>query len=81
MSERKKDYLKPSPEELQRKLDEAMKKFLAKGGKIEKCEPMKPTKDQIKVGRYDFWHTNRYINWIGVSSNRCNNLAHCTYLV
>lgn len=42
------DYLKPSPEELQRKLDEKMKKFLAKGGKIEKLDPMKPTKDQIK---------------------------------
>tara|TARA_B100000927_G_C16430432_1_gene455323 strand:+ start:994 stop:1152 length:159 start_codon:yes stop_codon:yes gene_type:complete len=48
MSEYKKDYLKPSPEQLQKKLDEAMKKFLAKGGKIEKCEPMKPTKDQLK---------------------------------
>jgi len=32
----KKDYTKPEPAELQRKLDEAMKKFLAKGGKIEK---------------------------------------------
>jgi len=44
----KKDYTQPTPEELQRKLDERMKKFLEKGGKIEKCEPMKPTKDQIK---------------------------------
>jgi hypothetical protein len=44
----KKDYTKPEPAELQRKLDEAMKKFLAKGGKIEKLEPMKPTKDQVK---------------------------------
>jgi hypothetical protein len=25
-----------------------MKKFLAKGGKIEKIEPMKPTKEQVK---------------------------------
>ena len=40
----KRDYVKPSPEELQKQLDEKMKKFLAKGGKIEKCEPMKPTR-------------------------------------
>jgi hypothetical protein len=44
----KRDYVKPSPEELQRQLDEKMKKFLEKGGKIEKLEPMKPTKDQLK---------------------------------
>jgi len=28
-----------SPEELQKKLDEKMKEFLAKGGKVEKCPP------------------------------------------
>ena len=44
----KRDYVKQSPEELQRQLDEKMKKFLAKGGKIEKLKPMKPTKDQLK---------------------------------
>mgnify|MGYP000380041995 CR=1 FL=1 len=44
----KKDYVKPSPEELQKQLDEKMKKFLEKGGKIEKLKPMKPTKDQLK---------------------------------
>lgn len=44
----KKDYLIPSPAENQRSLDEKMAKFLAKGGKIEKCDPMKPTKDQLK---------------------------------
>jgi len=44
----KKDYLKPSPEEKQRELDELMKKFLEKGGKIEKLPAHKPTKDQLK---------------------------------
>jgi len=44
----KKDYTTPSPQELQRQLDERMAKFLAKGGKIEKVDPMKPTKDQLK---------------------------------
>jgi len=29
-------------------LDERMAKFLAKGGKIEKVDPMKPTKEQLK---------------------------------
>ena len=32
----KKDYTTPSPQELQKQLDERMAKFLAKGGKIEK---------------------------------------------
>jgi|TARA_A200000159_G_C7197343_1_gene286300 hypothetical protein len=45
---KQKDYTKPEPAELQRKLDERMKKFLEKGGKIEKLEPMKPTKEQLK---------------------------------
>jgi|TARA_B110000483_G_C18149451_1_gene524795 hypothetical protein len=44
----KKDYTAPTPAELQRKLDERMKKFLDKGGKVEKLDPMKPTKEQIK---------------------------------
>tara|TARA_B100001113_G_scaffold12625_2_gene9877 strand:+ start:4622 stop:4786 length:165 start_codon:yes stop_codon:yes gene_type:complete len=44
----KKDYTTPSPQELQRQLDERMAKFLAKGGKIEKVDPMKPTKQQLK---------------------------------
>lgn len=47
-----KDYTKPSPEELQRRLDEKMKKFLAKGGKIEKVDDMKPTKEQLKSWRF-----------------------------
>ena len=29
-------------------LKEKMKEFLAKGGKIEKVDPMKPTKEQLK---------------------------------
>ena len=31
-----KDYVTPSPEEKQRQLNEKMKEFLSKGGKIEK---------------------------------------------
>ena len=37
-----------TPQELQRELDEKMKKFLAKGGKIEKVKAHKPTKQQEK---------------------------------
>jgi len=37
-----------TPEEKQRELDELMKKFLEKGGKIEKLPAHKPTKDQLK---------------------------------
>ena len=37
-----------SPAEKQRELDEKMKQFLAKGGKVEKCKPHKPTKDQLR---------------------------------
>lgn len=37
-----------SPAEKQRELDEKMKKFLAKGGKIEKVKAHKPTKQQLK---------------------------------
>ena len=47
-SKDKKDDTIPSPQELQQQLDERMAKFLAKGGKIEKVEPMKPTKEQLK---------------------------------
>ena len=35
-----------TPQELQRELDEKMKKFLAKGGKVEKVKAHKPTKQQ-----------------------------------
>ena len=34
------------PQENQRELDEKMKKFLAKGGKVEKVKAHKPTKQQ-----------------------------------
>jgi len=37
-----------TPQELQRELDEKMKKFLAKGGKVEKVKAHKPTKQQEK---------------------------------
>jgi hypothetical protein len=37
-----------TPEEKQRDLDEQMKKFLAKGGKVEKVKDHKPTKEQLK---------------------------------
>ena len=37
-----------TPQELQRELDEKMKKFLAKGGKVEKVKAHKPTKEQLK---------------------------------
>ena len=37
-----------SPQEKQKELDAKMKEFLAKGGKVEKCKPMKPTKQQLK---------------------------------
>jgi hypothetical protein len=40
------DYV--SPAEKQRELDEKMKKFLAKGGKVEKVKAHKPTKEQMK---------------------------------
>ena len=35
-----------TPQELQRELDEKMKKFLAKGGEVEKVKAHKPTKQQ-----------------------------------
>ena len=37
-----------TPQEKQRELDEMMKKFLEKGGKVEQCKPHKPTKEQLK---------------------------------
>jgi len=40
--------LEKSPQEKQQELDELMKKFLAKGGVIEKCPPGEPTKEQLK---------------------------------
>ena len=40
--------MEKSPAEKQRELDAKMKEFLAKGGKVEKCKPMKPTKEQLK---------------------------------
>ena len=42
------DPIEKTPEEKQRELDEKMKKFLAKGGKVEKLNPMKPTKAQLE---------------------------------
>ena len=40
--------IEKSPAEKQRDLDEKMKKFLAKGGKVEKVKAHKPTKQQEK---------------------------------
>ena len=40
--------IKRAPEEKQRDLDEQMKKFLAKGGKVEKVKDHKPTKEQLR---------------------------------
>ena len=40
-----------TPEELQKELDERMKAFLAKGGKVEKVKDHKPTKEQLKSWR------------------------------
>jgi len=37
-----------TPEEKQRELDERMKVFLAKGGKVEKVKDHKPTKEQLR---------------------------------
>ena len=36
------------PQEKQRELDEKMKAFLAKGGKVEKVKALKPTKEQLR---------------------------------
>ena len=40
--------IEKTPQEKQRELDEKMKEFLAKGGKVEKVKPMKPTKQQLE---------------------------------
>ncbi len=37
-----------SPATHQRELDAKMKEFLAKGGKVKKEKPMKPTKQQLE---------------------------------
>ena len=37
-----------TPQEKQRELDEKMKQFLAKGGKVEKVKAHKPTKEQLR---------------------------------
>ena len=37
-----------TPQEKERELDEKMKAFLAKGGKVEKVKAHKPTKEQLK---------------------------------
>tara|TARA_Y100001937_G_C7033424_1_gene291157 strand:- start:161 stop:340 length:180 start_codon:yes stop_codon:yes gene_type:complete len=40
--------MEKTPQEKQRELDEKMKEFLAKGGKVEKLKAHKPTKQQLK---------------------------------
>ena len=40
--------IEKTPQEKQRELDEKMKKFLAKGGKVEKVKAHKPTKEQLR---------------------------------
>ena len=40
--------IEKSPQEKQRELDEKMKQFLAKGGKVEKLKDHKPTKEQLR---------------------------------
>jgi len=40
--------IEKTPQEKQKELDEKMKAFLDKGGKIEKLPNMKPTKEQLK---------------------------------
>jgi len=42
------DPIEKTPEEKQRELDEKMKVFLSKGGKVKKLKPMKPTKAQLE---------------------------------
>ena len=38
----------PSEEEKKAERERLMKEFLAKGGKVEKVKPMKPTKQQLE---------------------------------
>ena len=40
--------MEKTPQEKQRELDEKMKQFLAKGGKVEKVKAHKPTKQQLR---------------------------------
>ena len=40
--------IEKTPQEKQRELDDKMKAFLAKGGKVEKLKAHKPTKQQLK---------------------------------
>ena len=40
--------IEKTPQEKQRELDEKMKAFLAKGGKVQKVKAHKPTKQQLK---------------------------------
>ena len=40
--------IEKTPQEKQKELDEKMKVFLDKGGKVEKLPDMKPTKEQLK---------------------------------
>ena len=40
--------IEKTPQEKQQELDEKMKEFLAKGGKVEKVKAHKPTKEQIR---------------------------------
>jgi hypothetical protein len=40
--------IEKTPQEKQKELDEKMKEFLAKGGKVEKLPNMKPTQEQLK---------------------------------
>ena len=42
------DPTEKTPEEKQREIDEKMKQFLAKGGKVEKLKDQKPTKEQLR---------------------------------
>ena len=37
-----------SSEDKAKQRKKLMAEFLAKGGKVEKCKPMKPTKEQLK---------------------------------
>ena len=39
--------IEKTPQEKQKELDEKMKAFLDKGGKVEKLPDMKPTKEQL----------------------------------
>ena len=40
--------IEKTPQEKQRELDEKMKQFLARGGKVEKVKAHKPTKEQLR---------------------------------